>query len=244
MSITDIRQAVLTGDADAAADLARAELEAGTAPAVIMNDALISAMDEAGARMATGELFIPEVLVASEAMRAAMDVITPHLEVEATGGRGTVVIGAVEGDVHDIGKSLVALMLDGAGFTVHDLGVDVPTPAFVTAAKEHDACARRASEPSRSSAARRSRRRSPTRSGPPGTHPTPAARCAWCATCCSRSTAHEVTRGRRALARRPLASSCAPPVSRARAARSRARPPRPSAARARCRTPRCASWGR
>lgn len=139
MSITDIRQAVLTGDADAAADLARAELEAGTAPAVIMNDALISAMDEAGARMATGELFIPEVLVASEAMRAAMDVITPHLEVEASGGRGTVVIGAVEGDVHDIGKSLVALMLDGAGFTVHDLGVDVAIPAFVAAAKEHDA---------------------------------------------------------------------------------------------------------
>ena len=139
MSITDIRQAVLSGDADGAADLARAELEAGTAPAVIMNDALISAMDEAGARMATGELFIPEVLVASEAMKAAMDVITPHLEVEATGGRGTVVIGAVEGDVHDIGKSLVALMLDGAGFTVHDLGVDVPTPAFVAAAKEHDA---------------------------------------------------------------------------------------------------------
>ena len=139
MSITDIRQAVLTGDAEGAADLARAELEAGTAPAVIMNDALISAMDEAGARMATGELFIPEVLVASEAMRAAMDVITPHLEVEATGGRGTVVIGAVEGDVHDIGKSLVALMLDGAGFTVHDLGVDVPIPAFVAAAKEHEA---------------------------------------------------------------------------------------------------------
>ncbi|MCX6373751.1 MAG: corrinoid protein [Actinobacteria bacterium] len=139
MSITDIRQAVLTGDAEGAADLARAELEAGTAPAVIMNDALISAMDEAGARMATGELFIPEVLVASEAMRAAMDVITPHLELEATGGRGTVVIGAVEGDVHDIGKSLVALMLDGAGFTVHDLGVDVATPAFVAAAKEHDA---------------------------------------------------------------------------------------------------------
>jgi 5-methyltetrahydrofolate--homocysteine methyltransferase len=139
MSITDIRQAVLTGDADGAAELTRAELEAGAAPAVIMNDALISAMDEAGARMATGELFIPEVLVASEAMKAAMDVITPHLEVEATGGRGTVVIGAVEGDVHDIGKSLVALMLDGAGFTVHDLGVDVATPVFVAAAKEHAA---------------------------------------------------------------------------------------------------------
>jgi 5-methyltetrahydrofolate--homocysteine methyltransferase len=89
--------------------------------------------------MATGELFIPEVLVASEAMKAAMDVVTPHLAAEASGGRGTVVIGAVEGDVHDIGKSLVALMLDGAGFAVHDLGVDVATEAFVAAAKEQHA---------------------------------------------------------------------------------------------------------
>ena len=130
MSINDIRQAVLTGDADAAERLAREELGAGTEASVIMNEALISAMDEAGGMMATGELFIPEVLVAAEAMKAAMDVITPHLAVEASGGRGTVVIGAVEGDVHDIGKSLVALMLDGAGFTVFDLGVDV-APARV-----------------------------------------------------------------------------------------------------------------
>jgi methanogenic corrinoid protein MtbC1 len=139
MSINDIRQAVLTGDAEAAESLARAELEAGTEASVIMNDALISAMDEAGGMMATGELFIPEVLVAAEAMKAAMDVITPHLAAEATGGRGTVVIGAVEGDVHDIGKSLVALMLDGAGFSVVDLGVDVSTDAFIAAAKEHGA---------------------------------------------------------------------------------------------------------
>ena len=96
-------------------------------------------MDEAGAKMATGELFIPEVLVAADAMKAAMNVISPLLVGAAAGGRGTVVIGAVEGDVHDIGKSLVALMLDGAGFSVHDLGVDVATPAFVATAKEHDA---------------------------------------------------------------------------------------------------------
>ena len=139
MSINDIRQAVLTGDAEAAERLAREELGAGTEASVIMNEALISAMDEAGGMMATGELFIPEVLVAAEAMKAAMDVITPHLAVEASGGRGTVVIGAVEGDVHDIGKSLVALMLDGAGFTVFDLGVDVAPDAFVAAARDHDA---------------------------------------------------------------------------------------------------------
>ena len=139
MSINDIRQAVLAGDEEGAASFARAELDAGTTAQEIMDAALISAMDEAGGKMATGELFIPEVLVAADAMKAAMDVITPHLAVEAAGGRGTVVIGAVEGDVHDIGKSLVALMLDGAGFNVFDLGVDVAPDAFVAAAKEHDA---------------------------------------------------------------------------------------------------------
>jgi len=139
VSINDIRQAVLAGDEEGAAGFARAELDAGTTAQDIMDSALISAMDEAGAKMATGELFIPEVLVAADAMKAAMDVITPHLAVEATGGRGTVVIGAVQGDVHDIGKSLVALMLDGAGFIVHDLGVDVAPETFVATAQEHDA---------------------------------------------------------------------------------------------------------
>jgi 5-methyltetrahydrofolate--homocysteine methyltransferase len=139
MSINDIRQAVLAGNEAGAASLARAELEAGTPPHQIMDAALIGAMDEAGAKMATGELFIPEVLAAADAMKAAMDVISPHLVGEETATRGTVVIGAVEGDVHDIGKSLVALMLDGAGFTVVDLGVDVRADAFVAAAAEHRA---------------------------------------------------------------------------------------------------------
>ena len=139
MSIEDIRQAVLAGDEDEAARLAREELEAGTPAKTIMDAALISAMDEAGAKMATGELFIPEVLVAADAMKAAMDVVTPHLVGAAAAGRGTVVVGTVEGDVHEIGKGLVALMLDGAGFAVVDLGVDVGTAAFVEAAKEHTA---------------------------------------------------------------------------------------------------------
>jgi 5-methyltetrahydrofolate--homocysteine methyltransferase len=139
MSMNDIRQAVLSGDEAGAAGFARAELEVGTPASEIMDAALISAMDEAGAKMATGELFIPEVLVAADAMKAAMDVITPHLTGRAAGGRGTVVIGAVEGDVHDIGKSLVALMLDGAGFKVVDLGVDVSAAAFLAAAQEHEA---------------------------------------------------------------------------------------------------------
>jgi 5-methyltetrahydrofolate--homocysteine methyltransferase len=140
VSINDIRQAILAGDEEGAARFARAELDAGATASEIMDSALISAMDEAGAKMATGELFIPEVLVAADAMKAAMDVVTPHLAAgEGSGARGTIVIGAVEGDVHDIGKSLVALMLDGAGFEVHDLGVDVSADAFLAAAREHDA---------------------------------------------------------------------------------------------------------
>ena len=139
MSINDIRQAVLSGDEDGAARYAREALDAGASAAEIMEAALISAMDEAGAKMATGELFIPEVLVAADAMKAAMDVISPRLVGESAAGRGMVVIGAVEGDVHDIGKSLVALMLDGAGFTVVDLGVDVAIETFVEASREHNA---------------------------------------------------------------------------------------------------------
>ncbi len=139
MSINDIRQAVLVGDEATAAKLAKEELDAGTPAADIMKDALISAMDEAGAKMATGELFIPEVLVAAEAMKAAMTVVSPLLVDQAGGARGTVVLGTVEGDVHEIGKGLVGLMLDGAGFTVVDLGVDVPAGTFVDAAREHEA---------------------------------------------------------------------------------------------------------
>jgi 5-methyltetrahydrofolate--homocysteine methyltransferase len=139
MSINDIRQAVLIGDEETAARLAQEELDAGTPAGDIMQDALISAMDEAGAKMATGELFIPEVLVAAEAMKAAMNVISPLLLDQGAGGRGTIVLGTVEGDVHEIGKGLVGLMLDGAGFTVVDLGVDVPADKFVDAAREHAA---------------------------------------------------------------------------------------------------------
>lgn len=139
MGIEEIRQAVLSGDEESAASLARAELKEGTAAGEIMSSALISAMDEVGAKMSSGEMFIPEVLVAADAMKAAMDVITPHLTAQEGGRRATVVIGAVEGDIHDIGKNLVALMLEGAGCTVIDLGVDVPAARYLQAAEEHAA---------------------------------------------------------------------------------------------------------
>jgi len=139
MAIDEIRQVVLAGDEEAAPRLVAAELEAGTDPQRILDEALISAMDEAGARMSSGEMFIPEVLVAADAMKAAMDVLSPHLVGDGGGARATVVMGTVEGDVHDIGKSLVSLMLDGAGYRVIDLGVDVSAAAFVETARENDA---------------------------------------------------------------------------------------------------------
>jgi 5-methyltetrahydrofolate--homocysteine methyltransferase len=139
MAIDEIWKAVLEGDEAASPRLVAAELRSGTDPSRILKEALVSAMDEAGARMSTGEMFIPEVLAAADAMKAAMDVLSPHLTGEAGDVRATVVVGAVEGDIHDIGKSLVALMLDGAGFDVVDLGVDVKAATFVEKAREHGA---------------------------------------------------------------------------------------------------------
>ena len=139
MAIDEIREAVLEGDEERAAELARAEVEAGTDPARILDDALIAAMDEAGRRMTSGEMFIPEILIAADAMKEGLEVLKPHLPVDATSLRGTVVIGSVQGDLHDIGKNLVALMLEGAGFDVVDLGVDVAPEDFVSTAEERDA---------------------------------------------------------------------------------------------------------
>ena len=139
MSIQDLRQAVLAGDEDGAARLAQAELEAGTSPSEIMNDGLIAAMDEAGAKMATGELFIPEVLVAADAMKAAMDDrLAPARRRRRRRARHRRDRRRRRRHPRDR-QGPVALMLDGAGFTVIDLGVDVKSAAFVAAAEEHHA---------------------------------------------------------------------------------------------------------
>lgn len=139
MAIEEIKNTVLDGDDERAAGLVQAELDAGTDPVEILDDGLIAAMDEAGRLMTRGEMFIPEILIAADAMKEGLEVLKPHLPVDATGLRGTVVIGSVQGDLHDIGKNLVALMLEGAGFDVVDLGVDVAPEDFVTTASERDA---------------------------------------------------------------------------------------------------------
>ncbi|WP_319522026.1 corrinoid protein [uncultured Desulfosarcina sp.] len=139
MSIQEIFNAVLAFDEATVKAKTREELEAGTDLQTILNDGLISAMDEVGEKFSTGELFVPEMLMAAQAMKAGLELLKPHLAEGGSQRRGTVVIGTVKGDLHDIGKNLVAMMMEGAGFDVIDLGVDVDSEAFVKNAAEKQA---------------------------------------------------------------------------------------------------------
>ncbi len=143
MSIQEIFNAVLAFDEATAVANTQAELDAGTDIQTILNDGLISAMDEVGERFSAGELFVPEMLMAAQAMKAGLELLKPHLGEGGGQSKGTVVIGTVKGDLHDIGKNLVAMMMEGAGFEVVDLGVDVESEAFVkqAAAKGADVIA-------------------------------------------------------------------------------------------------------
>jgi len=117
--------------------LVREELEHGTDLQVILNDALIAAMDEVGDMFSQGTLFVPEMLMAAKAMKAGLEVLRPLLSETDAKPVGTVVLGTVHRDLHDIGKNLVGMMLEGAGFTVVNLGVDVPPEKFLEAVNEH-----------------------------------------------------------------------------------------------------------
>ena len=105
-------------------------LAAGCPPSDILNAGMIKAMDEVGAQFKTGEIFVPEMLMSARAMKKGVEVLKPHLVGGATGSAGKAVIGTVAGDLHDIGKNLVAMMLESAGFEVIDLGVDVYREKF------------------------------------------------------------------------------------------------------------------
>jgi 5-methyltetrahydrofolate--homocysteine methyltransferase len=131
-----LRDAVVEGDGAAAARLTAEALSAGVAPARLLDDSLIAAMDEAGRRFEANEYFVPELLVSARAMKAAMQLLAPALGSRPDASAGRVVIGTVQGDLHDIGKNLVATMLRGAGFDVRDLGVDITPGQFVDAARD------------------------------------------------------------------------------------------------------------
>jgi corrinoid protein of di/trimethylamine methyltransferase len=139
--LNQLQEAVIAGEPDQARELATQALEAGVAPLVAIDGTLNPAMQVVGQRYETGEYFIPDLMMAAEAMKAAMGVLEPVLTARQEERRvlGTVVIGTVEGDIHEIGKSLVATMLAAAGFEVHDLGVDVPAGRFVEQVQATDA---------------------------------------------------------------------------------------------------------
>jgi 5-methyltetrahydrofolate--homocysteine methyltransferase len=133
-ALEQVRQTVIAGDGDAARDAAQKALDSGHAARAIL-DVMVGAMDTVGEEWQIGAMFIPEVMLAAKALHAGLDVIRPYLSAADTKLRGRVVIGTVKGDLHDIGKNLVAMMLEGASFEVHNLGVDVSPAAFVAAVK-------------------------------------------------------------------------------------------------------------
>ncbi|MFA9403698.1 MAG: corrinoid protein [Anaerolineales bacterium] len=112
-------------------------LDAGISPEVILNESMVSAMDEVGALFEAGEYFVPEMLIAAHTMQTGLAILKPLLIEDGVEPSGSIVIGTVQGDLHDIGKNLVAMMLEGGGFEVFDLGTDVSPDAFLEAIREH-----------------------------------------------------------------------------------------------------------
>jgi 5-methyltetrahydrofolate--homocysteine methyltransferase len=139
MAVQDIYEAITGYNLAGIAEIVQQELENGTDVSTILDEGLIAAMDDVGNRFSAGELFVPEMLMAAKVMQAGLDVIKPRLVETDTRAKGIIVIGTVQGDLHDIGKNLVMMMLEGGGFEVIDLGVDVEPQKFVAAAREHGA---------------------------------------------------------------------------------------------------------
>lgn len=132
-----LSEAILGGNLKGIKKLTQAAVDGGASAQEVLDLGLFPGMDEVGVLFKTGAMFIPEVLLSAKTMAAAMDVLKPLLVQGGGSGRGTVVIGTVQGDLHNIGKNLVAMMLEGAGFTVIDLGIDVKPQAFLDAVKQH-----------------------------------------------------------------------------------------------------------
>jgi corrinoid protein of di/trimethylamine methyltransferase len=134
----ELYDAILHGNAKKAEEVTKAALAANVDPSELVQKYMIPAMDEVGKRFECNDYFVPELLIAARAMKTSLALITPHLVGTGAQPTGRIVIGTVQGDLHDIGKNLVASMLEGGGFQVVDLGVDVPPQRFVEAAQEKD----------------------------------------------------------------------------------------------------------
>jgi 5-methyltetrahydrofolate--homocysteine methyltransferase len=136
MDLKPIYENVIEGQADEVESGVKSALAAGVDAGVILNEALIAAMDEVGCRFEDGDFFVPEMLISARAMQAGLALLKPHLTAIDVQAAGKIAIGTVKGDLHDIGKNLVAMMLEGAGFEIVDLGVDATPEAFVKAVRE------------------------------------------------------------------------------------------------------------
>jgi 5-methyltetrahydrofolate--homocysteine methyltransferase len=133
-----LTETLIAGDGEKLKVLVNEALESGMNASYILKDSLISGMDIVGARMETGEMFIPEVLMAARAMSGAVEILKPLLAEGESATAGKIVIGTVKGDLHDIGKNLVVMMMESAGFDVIDLGVDVDPETFLKAIQDNN----------------------------------------------------------------------------------------------------------
>ena len=136
MSIETVNDLVIRGKAKLVPAAVQEALDEGC-DATALLDTMIAAMDVVGENFKNGDIFVPEMLISAKAMKKGVEVLKPHLSSGATGALGKVIIGTVAGDLHDIGKNLVAMMIESAGFEIIDLGVDVPVEKFISAAEEN-----------------------------------------------------------------------------------------------------------
>jgi len=132
----DLADAIIKGDNTSSREIAEKLVADGVSATEILNEGMMPGMEVVGKKFKANEMYIPEVLIAARAMHAAMDIIKPLLTETGEEGKGSVVIGTVQGDLHDIGKNLVGMMLEGGGFTVVDAGVDVPPEKYIEELKK------------------------------------------------------------------------------------------------------------
>lgn len=139
MSFENISECVITGNEPGAIEGVNGLIAAGANPLSIINDGLMAGMNKVGEKFKVGDMFVPEVLMAARAMKSGIELVKPLINDQDMPNEGTVVIGTVKGDLHDIGKNLVGMMMESSGFKVINVGVDVSTDKFIEAVKENDA---------------------------------------------------------------------------------------------------------
>ena len=133
----ELKEAIIRGKRNAVEPLIQKALSEGVGPEEIMDKMMIPAMDVVGDRFSRNEIFLPEMMIAARAMNTGLEILRPMLVAKGVTGKGKVVIGSVKGDIHDVGKNIVSMVLQGAGYEVIDLGIDTPPEKFVDAVKQH-----------------------------------------------------------------------------------------------------------